>query len=56
MKQKTKKFNNTKKNDQIMAQKIYVQINIILEIHIWHFFCHIKLIFNKIEEGFINVY
>jgi len=30
--------------------------NIIIEIHIWHFFCFIKSIFNKIDQGLMNIY
>jgi hypothetical protein len=30
--------------------------NIEIEIHIWHFFCFIKSIFNKIEQGLMNIY
>jgi hypothetical protein len=56
MKQKTKKINDTKEKWSNNDSKSILTNNIIFEIHIWHFFCHIKLFFNKIEEGFMSVY
>jgi len=55
MKQKTMKFNNTKEKWSNNGSKSILTNNIIFEIHIWHFVWHIKLTFNKIEEGFMSV-